>query len=308
MSSALVCLMLGLPAVGFPAPQAAGVPAEMIDRLPADTATVLILDVPRIARSRIGRHFFARIEPQFGKWLPFETAIKEVEYAVVAQYAIENFAGDFCFLLKLKERSELPAHFMQLANGEPLKVGARTVYRLKDGAYFGVLDKTTAAVVLLTGNLNGDEAIARELEAVFGEKKKGPGEALRRQLANYRPESALTLVSEHRKSGLSSTLALASFGFQSFNLTGSGVVDDVRRCSGGVALDDNSALMELRIEARDAAAAGELRERLESERTSEANDWGDAIRKAVTVTRDKALVTVRARLTRKILDALPSGE
>jgi hypothetical protein len=303
MSSSLVCLALSLPAVGVPAPKIGGIPAEIIDRLPIDTATVLVVDVPRVSRSPIGRHFFSRLHPHLEEWLPLETAAKEVEYVVIAQYAIESFAGDFCILLRLDERAELPGRIIQMCKGNTLKIGPHTVYRLRQGSFFARLDKNTAAIVLLTGNAATDEALARELGAVFGEAKKGPNEALRRKLVDFRPDSAVALVSEHPKSGLSATLSLAPFGYQSLNLQD--IADKIHRYSGSVAFGDKTANMELRLEAKNADAAMELRDRLERERAGDASsEWIKSLQKDMTITRDRLHVTLKGRLNRDIIDAM----
>jgi hypothetical protein len=303
MSSSLLGLILALPTPVVPAPKSLGVPAEIIDRLPEDTAAVLVVDVPRVARSAIGKHFISRLHPHLEEWLPLETTAKEVEYAVLAQYAIEQFAGDFCFLLRLRDGAELPAKLQQGSMGDPLKVGEHTVYKLKAGTFFGMLNKRTAALVLLTSAPNSDEAAARELQAVFGDEKKGPGETLRRKLVGFRPESALALVSDHPKSGLSATLSLSPFGYQSLNLTG--LADKIRRYTGEVTLSDKLATMELRFEAKSTNAAEELRDALESERVNiSSGNWSKLLRKDMSIARDKTHVTLKARLTHNIIDGL----
>jgi hypothetical protein len=281
--STLPALLLLLPTAGYPAPKSDGLPAEVVERLPADTATVLVVDVPCMRRSAIGKHFFTTIAPRFREHVPMEQLLKDTEFAVLAQYGIQNFAGDFCFLFRLRPRAELPDAMRKLAKAPAEKVGPYEIFPLSDSFFFGMLDDRTLAVVYVCPgpNMNGngrDEA----LERVFRENARGPGEVLRRKLTGLKPERALTIFSEHKKSGLSASLVLSAFGYDAFKLGGlnTDITNNVERFTGGVRVD-KAAEMEIRFDAYNEQAAFALRKTLEEHR-SDADDWAGSVHKGMT--------------------------
>jgi hypothetical protein len=303
--STLPALLLLLPIPGYPAPKAEGLPADLVARLPEDTATALVVDVPCATRSAVGKHFFAKLAPKFSDSLPIEQILKDTEVAVLAQYRIQNFAGDFCFLFRLRPRADLPYAVQKKTKGPAEKVGPYEVFPLGESIFFGMLDERTLAVVYVSPgpNMPGDgkeEALA----AVFRQDARGPGEALRRKLSGLKPARALTIFSEHKKSGLSASLVLSAFGYDAFKNGGlnNEITDSVKRFAGGVRVDKD-AEMEICLDAHDERAAAVLHKTLEDRRTA-ADDWSGIVQKGMTITLEKASVTIRTCLTPRQVEAM----
>src|SRR5262245_60123668 len=160
MSSAASALLLLLSVPAAPAPKAErGIPKELIDLLPEDTAAVVVMDVARIAKSEFGTAFWKGFAAAQGDDEPIRVAeiVREVEFALIGQFLIEEYSGDFCFILRLREGSKLPESLLAQAKkgggaADPEKIGKRTVYPIgSPGTSFAQLDDRTLIVVLAIG-------------------------------------------------------------------------------------------------------------------------------------------------------------
>jgi hypothetical protein len=203
--SSFTGLFLLFPVLGVPAPKALGIPPEMIEQLPEDTTSIMVVDMPHVAKSPIGKGFIEGLQ-RTGReveWLDFERWAKDVEIAVIGQHAIVEISGDFCCLFRLREGSELPKLIERGAQREPLKIGKHTVIPLfKRNVYYVRLEANTIAIAVFINDLKGDQE-PKELETVFGAKKKGPRAELRKLLVDISPDHAIAVVSEHPKTGYS---------------------------------------------------------------------------------------------------------
>jgi hypothetical protein len=304
MSSMLSHLLLILPTLGAPAPQAPAVVDGLVERLPEDTVAIIVGDLPKIAKSAVGKRFVDYFQslPAEQPWLDFGKFAKDIEVAVVGQYAIDKFAGDFCFFLKLRDGSDIPKTLERFAQGEPVEVGSHKVYPLvkSPAVHFAVVDKNTIAIVLLNSDVQGD-AVKKELEAVFGLKKKGPSEKLRKLVKAFNPEHAIAVASEHPKSDYSA--ALMSVPFVAADL---GKVEDFKgtvvRYHGGIVAGDKADVKFI-VEFRDEASAeGVLKAVTDARAKARDDPKKTAIIKAIAITRDKNKIKLEGTLTREILD------
>jgi hypothetical protein len=307
MTAALTSVMLTLPLFGAPAPKGASAADALIDLLPDDTAAIMVLDVPRLAKSPVGKRLVEILQAQAKEtkypWFDFEKFAKDIELLVVGQYAIDQIAGDFFFLARLREGAELPKLFQDTAQGKSFEVGKATVYPLVKGGEinFVTLDRNTIGVVLLNGNVKEDQE-KQELEAVFGKQRKGPSEGLKKMLKAADPEQALVIVSEHPKSANSALLAFAPFIPTGGDLNKfKGMVTRFRV---GVTAGEKAEVRGV-VEANSAEIVEDILKTVEKGRAEQKNNvWQTAMAKAIKITREKGELYVRGSITREDLDLL----
>jgi hypothetical protein len=308
MTAALTSVLLTLPLIGAPAPKGAPAADALIDLLPDDTAAILVLDVPRLAKSPVGKRLVEVIQAQekgamVPSWFDFDLFAKDIELLVVGQYAIDQFAGDFCFLARLRDGADLAKKIEDAAQDKPFEVGKATVHSLvkNGGVYFAALDRNTIAVVLLSNSPKGDAA-RQELEAVFGKKRKGPSDGLKKMLKAADAEQALVIVSEHPKSANSALLAFAPFVPTGGDLNK--FKGTVTRYRVGVTVGEKAEVKAV-VEASSPEVAAQILATVEKGREDRTNSaWQAAMAKAVKITREKGELYVRGTLTREDLDLL----
>lgn len=253
-------------ALAAPAPKAdKGLPKELIDLIPEDTAAVLVLNVPKAAASDLGKTALklALKDQTPDDPIQVDTFVRDAELVVVAQFLIDKAFGDFCILVRLKDKSDLPKTLIGRADKAgkdkaPEQIGKRTVYTIGDpGASFAVIDDRTLMFVLAIGDEN---QVKETRAAAYTERDKpGPSQVLRRMLtdgdADDRP---LRVYGSHpTKLALSAQIVLAPFGVKDKAIAGLG--DKLVSYRGGIKESkDGAGEVELRLTAKNADAAAEL--------------------------------------------------
>ena len=304
-----IALLLALAVPAAPAPKAdKGLPKDLIDLLPEDTAGVLVFDVPRAAKSGIGETILKTIAAGQAPDDPFPVAdlFKEAELVLVAQFLIDKGFGDFAVLVRHKAGADLPKALLARAEKPgkdkgPEQIGKRTVHTLQEaGLSFALVDDRTVLLVLASGS---KEQVKETRAAAYGDRDRpGPSDALRKVLAAEAPaDRAVRLYGSHpKKLGLSTWLVLAAFGvrdemFEDFH-------DQVVSYRGGFKMGD-AAEFELRFTARDAGAATKLLKAYEAGGGGKEPFVGE-LRAASKAVRDGDEVVVTGRLTRAMVERL----
>jgi hypothetical protein len=312
MSPVTVGLLLSIALPGAPAPKAErGVPKDLIDLLPEDTAAAVVMDVTRIAKSEFGAAFWKGFSAAQGDDEPIRVAdiVREVEFALIAQFLIEEYSGDFCFILRLREGSKLPESLMAQAkkggrDATPEKIGKRTVYPIgSPGASFTQLDDRTLMVVLAIGKA---KQVEETRAAAYGERDKpGPNQTLRKMLAEEPADvPAIRLYGSHpTKLGHSAGLILAPYGVEFEQLTSIG--EKFVSYRGAIRLD-GAAQVELRFTLKDAESAKDLLTRYEAGRADDdaVREW----RSACKAVREGDEVIVTGKATRGLIDRLTTNQ
>ena len=303
----LLLLALAVPAA--PAPKAdRAIPKDLIDLIPEDAAGVLVVDVPRAARSGIGEAILKEVAAGQSPDDPVQFAdlFKDAELVIVAQFLIDKGFGDFCLLVRHKEGANLPKDLVARADKAgkdkaPEQIGKRTVYSLKDPAVsFARIDDRTLMVILAIG---AETQIKQTRAAAYGEREKpGPADALRKLIAaDGGGDRAVRLFGSHpKKLGLSTWLVLAAFGVRDKLFEDFG--DKVMAYRGGIKAAD-AAEFELRFTARDADAARELLKAYEGGE-EEKDPFVRELRAATRAVRDGDDVIVTGKLTRAMVERL----
>lgn len=302
-----VALLLALAVPAAPAPKGEkGLPKDLIDLIPEDTAGVLVLDVPAAAKSEIGKAFLKPILTEQKADEPVQVAdfVRDAELVIVAQFLIDQGFGDFCILVRHKEKSDIPKALIDRADKAgkdkaPEKIGKHTVYSLgSNDASFARIDDRTLMFVLATGSPG---QVKETRLAAYGEREKpGPSPALRKMLADDKDDRAVRVYGSHpKKLALSTWLVLAPFGIKDKTFTRfDGRIVSYR---GGIKAG-GAAEIELRITAKDADAAKEL---LEAYQAGEENDpFVRELRSTAKAVRDGEDVVVTAKLTAAMADRL----
>jgi hypothetical protein len=302
-------LLLALAVPAAPAPKAGkGLPKELVDLIPEDTAGVLILDVPAAAKSDIGKAFLKVITAEQKPDEPIQVTdfVRDAELVIVAQFLIDQAFGDFCILVRHREKSDIPKALIDRADKAgkdkaPEKIGKHTVYSLgSTDASFVRIDDRTLMFVLATGS---PEQVKETRSAAYADREKpGPSPALRRMLTEDRGDQAVRLYGYHpKKLALSTWLLLAAFGIKdkTFNKFEGKVVS----YRGGIKAGA-TAEIELRITAKDADTAKEL---LEAYENVEENDpFVKELRATAKAVRDGEDLIITAKLTAAMADRLGS--
>jgi len=302
-------MLLTAPLIGAPAPKAQATVDALVDLLPDDTAAIMVLDMPRLAKSPFGKRMLEVLsaQPTNLPWLDFNKLGKDVDLAVVGQFAIEAFAGDFCFLLRLREGSEIPKKLAEIAGDKPIGVGKAAVYSIhQEGSlYFAALDRNTIAVVMLCGEVKKESVVKEGLEAVFGAKRKGPRAELRKLLKGIDQESTIAIVSEHPKSANSALFAFSPF-VQTNNLNE--YKGKVVRFNLEIKMSDK-AEVRAQVEMDAAATAEAVAKAVEDSKAKPGESpWQKEMAEAMKITRDKEKLQMRGSIAAKQLDlALPKN-
>jgi hypothetical protein len=311
MTPVAACLFLALAIPAAPAPKAErGLPKDLIDLIPEDTAGVLVIDVPRAAKSEIGDVFLkALAAEEKGGDEPVKIAdfTRDVELVLVAQFLIDKGVGDFCILMRLREGSGIPKALMAEVkkkgkDAAPETIDKRVVYSLGGAeTTFAQIDDRTVMMVLALGD---DKQIKETRAAAYGERDKpGPRPALRKMLEEKSPaDQPIRLYGHHpTKMGHSASVALAVFGskLEAFHPIGEKLVS----YRGGIKLGV-AAEIELRFTTKDAASANEFLKIYEDlDRT---DSFADELRRNGKAARDGDDVVITARVTRAMIDQLSS--
>lgn len=302
-----VALLFALALPAAPAPKAEkGLPKDLIDLIPEDTAGVLVLDVPTAAKSDIGKAFLKPIlaEQKPDEPIHVDDFVRDAELVIVAQFLIDQGFGDFCILVRHKEKSDIPKALIDRAekagkDKAPEKIGRHTVYSLGDaGASFTRIDDRTLMFVLATGS---PEQVKETRSAAYAEREKpGPSPALRKMLTEDRGDRAVRLYGSHpKKLALSTWLLLASFGVRDKAFT---KFDDRIVSYRGAIKAGETAEIELRITTRDADTAKDLLEAYEAGDDKE--PFVKELRSTAKAVRDGEDVIITAKLTAAMADRL----
>jgi len=291
-----------------PAPKVQpGIPNELIDVLPEDTAAVLVMDGKRFSKTAFGAAFWKGFAAAQGPDEQVRVAdiARDVEFALIAQFLIEKHAGDFCFVLRLREGSELPKTLMAEAEKDgrpavPEKIGKRSVYSFgSPGGSFARLDDRTLMVVLASGN--GKQTERTRAAAYADRERPGPNAVLRKMLADEPADvPAVRLYGHHStKLGHSAGLVMAIFGveFEALSTLGEKVVS----YRGGIRVGD-AAEIELRFTLRNADAAKEFLNAYDTVAKDDPvlKEW----RKACKAVRDGDDVIVTGKATPALIDRM----
>jgi hypothetical protein len=302
-------LLLALAVPAAPAPKVdKGLPRDLIDLIPEDATGVLVIDVPRVARSDIGQAILKEIAAGQTPDDPFRFAdlVKDAELVVVAQFLIDKGFGDFCLLVRHKPGARLPKDLVARAekagkDKAPEQIGKRTVYSIQNAELsFALADDRTVMLVLATGD---QKQVQQTRAAAYGEREKpGPSHALRKLIAaGDTDDRALRLYGSHpKKLGLSTWLVLAAFGVKDERFAH--FEDKVVSYRGGIKAGDAGEI-ELRFTARDADAAKELLKAYE-EGGEEKDPFVRELRAAAKAVRDGDEVVVTGKLTRAMVERL----
>jgi hypothetical protein len=302
----VAALLLALAVPAAPAAKAdRGVPKDLVDLIPEDTAGILVIDVPRAAKSAVGQAILKAVaaEEQPDEALRLSELVQDTQQLVVCQFLIDAGFGDFCVLARLKEKSDVPKALLARADKAgkdraPETIGKRTVYSLDGaGASFALIDDRTVMLVLATGN---EKQVKETRATAYAEREKpGPRPALRKMLADDGKDSrAVRLYGSHpSKLGLSTWLVLAAFGLRDEPFKEFG--DKVVSYRGGIKEGD-AAEIEIRVTLKDAAAAGELLKLYEG--ADNRDPFVRDLRASGKAVRDGDDVVVTAKLTPAMIE------
>jgi hypothetical protein len=310
MNTSLFTLLFALPIVGTPAPkhQSALTP-DLIDLLPEDTSAILLIDVPRVAKSPIGRRFAKYLIEDIGdsSFVTAKDVIDDVELAVVGQFDIVQFAGDFCVILRLRPGAPLLEKLLASVRGREesfkRKIGKHTIHEM-DKLYFSIVDSRTVVFASFTNGPSGEE-LETGLKNVFAQRPiPGPRPELRNRLSEIPFDHAVAVVSDHPKSGTSLKLALVPLGFDLMANAGdvAEYQKNVASYRGGLTVG-HSADATVEIMGKNAEAAKGIEKTLQAAIGNSANnDWAERLHRSATVTRSKDKVTLRLSADRAVID------
>jgi hypothetical protein len=300
-------LLLALAIPTAPAPKGEkGLPKDLVDLIPADSVAVLVLDVPKIRDSEIGKQLAKTIgnaEPP-EEPIRFAEFVQDAELILVCQFLIDKSFGDFCVIVRHKAGSELPKKLIDRAGKggkgtAPEQFGKRTVYSLEGpDASFARIDDRTFMLVLATGD---EKQIQETRTAAYAERDKpGPSDTLRKMLTDGRDDRPVRVYGSHpTKVGLSARLVLLPFGIRDQSVDKLG--DRLLSYRGGIKVGD-TAEIELRITAKDADTAKEL---IQVYEVGDARDgFVVELRKSAKLVRDGDTVVITAKLTPAMVDRL----
>jgi hypothetical protein len=309
MGAAATTLLLTLVVPAAPALKSdRGLSKEFIDLLPEDTAAVLLLDVQRAVKSDIGAALLKVLVAEQENNDPVRVAdvAKDVEQIVIAQFLIDTGAGDFCFLVRLRDGSQLPKALKALAakNGRgaiPEKFGKRAVYSLNGPhASFAQIDDRTLMLVLAMGDA---KQVAETRAAAYGEREQpGPSAVMRKMLMDDRADDCVVRIYGHhpKKLGHSSSLVLVLFGVDSEPLIGLG--EKVVSYRGGIKAGD-AAEFELRFATRDTGSAREFLKAY-ADTPKDTDPVVRELRQSTKAVRDGDDVILTGKVTRALIERL----
>ena len=261
--AAALLLALAVPAAPVaPAAKAdKGVPKDLIDLLPEDAAAVMVVDARKVAKNEIGQSiiklFAAQQRPD--QLLEFADLAREAEWVVLSQFLIDKAVGDFCLVIRLKEKSDYAnaviAKFKRGKQDSEL-IGTRTVYSPEGQANLAVAKIDDRTMLLMAANGRTADEVKQTRLAAFG-NNTGPSRDLRKLIDDgAKDDRAVQFYAHHpKKIALSAYLPLANFGVQRTAVAELG--DKLVSYRGGIRMGD-AGEVELRFTARDTDAAKEF--------------------------------------------------
>lgn len=301
-------LALAIPAAPAPKSDKGGIPKDLIDLIPEDSAAIAVLNVPKAAKCDLGKAILKIVANEQDATDPvhLDEFVRDAELVFLSQFLIDKGFGDFCLIIRLKEKSELPkaliARANKLAKGKaPEQVGKRTVYSLDSSEFsFAVIDDRTLMMVLATGDR---KQVQQTIAAAYGDRESpGPSPELRKLVVEDKDERALRFYGYHpKKMALSTHLVLAPFGVKDKSVEAMG--DKIVAYRGGIREGD-AGEVELRITTKNADAAKELLKLYE-----EGNDpepFVKDFRAAAKGVRDGDDVVITGKLTKGMIELLSS--
>jgi hypothetical protein len=302
MPAAAILLTVTIPTA--PAPKGdAGVPADLVDLLPADTAGVLIVDAVAAGKSEIGQTILKLFADQQRPDQPiaFADLGREAEWILLAQFLIDTGVGDFCLIARLKEKSEFGKATVAQARRtgiDPQQIGPRTVRALgRPDIGMTLIDDRTLMVVLAADPTQ----IKPTWAAAFTPRDPpGPSRELRKLIVDgAKDRRAVRMYGHHpKKAAHSAYLPLASFGVERAAVAGLG--EKLVSYRGAIEMGD-AGEVELRFQARDADAAKELL-KVYNTLDGELPPFVTGFRAEAKMVRDGDQVVVTARLTKAVAE------
>lgn len=300
--AAAILLTLTIPTA--PAPKAdAGVPADLIDLLPADTAGVLIVDAVAAGKSEIGQTILKLFADQQRPDQPiaFAELGREAEWVLLAPFLIDKGVGDFCLIVRLKEKSEFGKATVAQAKRtgiDPQQIGPRTVRALsRPDIGMTLIDDRTLMVVMAADPTQ----IQQTWAAAFTPRDTpGPSRELRKLIVDgAKDRRAVQMYGHHpKKVAHSAYLPLAHFGVRREAIAGLG--EKLVSYRGGIQMGD-AGDVELRFQARDADAAKELLKVYDT-LDDKLPPFVTGFRSEAKVVRDGDQVVLTARLTKAVAE------
>ncbi|MBO0700433.1 MAG: hypothetical protein J2P46_18695, partial [Zavarzinella sp.] len=260
MTPVAASLLLALASPAAPALKPdRGLPKDLIDLLPEDTAAVLVIDVPRVAKTELGALVVKLLVAEDGADSPISVAdvVRDAELVLIAQFLIDKGAGDFLVLLRLKAGSGIPKALLGRPekggkDSGPEQIGKRTVHNLEGPSVsFALADDRT---VMLVGTTGDERQTKESREAAYGDRERpGPRPALRKVFAaDPLGDRPIRVYGDHpTKLGYSAFLVLAAFGNA---LEGVLTKDAIVSYRGGIKVGE-AAEVELRFTAKDTDTA-----------------------------------------------------
>jgi hypothetical protein len=294
-------------ALAAPAPKTEkGLPKDLVDLIPADSAAVLVLDVPKIRDTEIAKQFVKTIGSEQPADEPIRVAefVQDAELILACQFLIDKGFGDFCVIVRHKAGSEVPKKLIDRAEKSgkgtvPEQIGKRTVYSLDgpDGS-FARIDDRTFMIVLAIGD---PKQIQETRQAAYAERDKpGPSESLRKMLMDGRDDRPVRIVASHPTKLANSThLVLCLFGVDYKRIEG--LNDRLVSYRGGIKVGDVGEV-ELRITAKDADSAKEVLKLYEAGGSKEA--FVIEMRKSAKAVRDGDDVIITGKITPAMIERL----
>lgn len=310
MTPVAASLLLALASPAAPALKPdRGLPKDLIDLLPDDTAAVLVIDVPRVARTDLGALVVKLLVAEEGADSPISVAdvVRDAELVLIAQFLIDKGAGDFLVLLRLKAGSGIPKALLGRAekggkDAGPEQIGKRTVHNLEGPSVsFALADDRT---VMLVGTTGDERQMKESREAGYGDRERpGPRPALRKVLAaDPLGDRPTRVYGDHpTKLGYSAGLVMAPFGNALEKVLTKDAIVSYR---GGIKVGE-TAEVELRFTAKDTDTAKRFLEAYE--RLADDDPFCQELRRSGKVVRDGEDLVVTARVTRALIDRLVSN-
>jgi hypothetical protein len=306
--STALFLAIALPAAPAPKNDKAGIAKDLIDLIPEDAAAVAVLNVPKAVKCELGKGILKIVarEQDADDPIHVDEFVRDAEVVLLSQFLIDKGFGDFCLIVRLKEKSDLPKELIaranKLAKGKvPEQIGKRTVYALDSSEFsFAVIDERTLMFVLATGDR---KQVEQTKAAAYGDREApGPSLALRKMIADDKDDRAMRLYGHHpKKLALSASLLLAPYGVKDKSIAVLG--DKILSYRGGIREGD-AGEVELRITLKDADAAKELLKLYEA--GDDPEPFVKDFRAAAKAVRDGDDLVITGKLTKGMIELLSS--
>jgi hypothetical protein len=133
MAPATIALLLSLAGPTAPAAKAdKGLPRDVIDLIPEDTAGVLVIEPPKVVKTESGQAILKLFDAQQrpNQPLHFADLGPEAEWIVLAQFRIDQAVGDFALIVRLKADSGYGKALIDKVKADKApsaRIGSRTV-------------------------------------------------------------------------------------------------------------------------------------------------------------------------------------